>query len=165
MSKIVPKCKPCQLPVKSDKVKKRHGSSCEALATEVRQTTQLHIEKHPSTIQRCIKTTIVLFNMQGHFLLSYPILLSPLPTNWQAQMIQCHCIPVGASLCWVQCVAGGFNLGEGQCSEECPLSKQNKRSACPPLFWQSVPSGRESTHTKKTLTLIYGWRMHKSATW
>lgn len=50
----------------------------------------------------------------------------------QAQVIQSQHLPVEAALCWLQSENRGFNLGDGQCSEECPLSKQNKRSACTP---------------------------------
>lgn len=57
----------------------------------------------------------------------------------------------------------GFNLGEGQRSEECPLSKQNKRSACPLLIWQSGPSGQRKNTHKRKLRLIDRERMHKSA--
>lgn len=41
------------LPIISQKWQssKRHDSSCEALASDVRQTTQLYVEKHTSTIR------------------------------------------------------------------------------------------------------------------
>lgn len=62
---------------------------------------------------------------------------------------------MGISLCQVQCETGGFNLGDGQCSEECPLSKQNKRSVCPPSTNNPPPPAenkcmhacRVNTHT------------------
>lgn len=43
-----------------------------------------------------------------------------------------------------------FNLEEGQSAEECPLSKQNKSSACLPLIWQSGASGTNHTYNENT---------------
>lgn len=69
-------------------------------------------------------------------------------------MIQSQHLPMEAALCWLQSETSGFNLGDGQCSEECPLSKQNKRSTCTPSSNNLVTLAKKihtCTHSKKKI--------------
>lgn len=61
-------------------------------------------------------------------------------------MIQSQHLDLEAALCWLQSEPRGFNLGDGQCSEECPVSKQNKRSACTPSSNNLVTLAKKNTH-------------------
>lgn len=67
-------------------------------------------------------------------------------------MIQSQHLPMESALRSLQSETSGFNLGDGQCSEECPLSKQNKRSTCTPSSNNLATLAKKihtCTHSKK----------------